>query len=197
MSRYRLFIIPIAALTAILATVAATPAAGQPPERDRYDVTNVERIADYCDLAGRPDLLVLREQHFVGTYRLKSRGPNDLPYTSDHFHYTTKRTNLANGKSITSDGVATGADLKVTDNGDGTSIVRSSSFTSDVSYDKSGARVHQFVGRTVFEVLTDNGGTPTDPTDDEFLEFLGIVKENIAVNSPDLDFCEIVHNVID
>lgn len=187
----------IAALAVILATAVATPANARPIEREHYDVTNVEVIADYCDLEGRPDLTVRREQHFVGTFQWKSRGPEDLPYTSDHLHYTTARTNIANGKSITSDGATKTLDRRVTDNGDNTSTVRVSSLTSDISYDGSGNTVHRFVSRTVDELLIDNGGTPTDPSDDEFLDFLRNVRENVQVNSPDLDFCEIVHNVID
>jgi hypothetical protein len=32
-----------------------------------------------------------------------------------------------------------------------------------------------------------DGGTPTDPSDDEFLEFLGVVKESTGRSD---DFCE-------
>jgi hypothetical protein len=169
----------------------------RPIEREHYDETNVEVITDYCDLDGRPDLTVRRVQHFVGTFQWKSRGPDDLPYSSDHLHYTTARTNLANGQSITSDGTTKTLDRKLTDNGNGTSTVRVSSLTSDFSYDNSGTTVHRFVGRNVYELLIDNGGTPKDPSDDEFLEFLGNIRENTQVNSPDLDFCEVVHDVID
>ena len=107
----------------------------------------------------------------------RTRRPSPLHHgTARHgtARHGTARTNIANGKSITSDGVVTNTDKTVIDIGDGTSTVRSSSFTSDVSYDASGTWVHQFVGRTIFDVLTDNGGTPTDPSDDEFLEFLGV-----------------------
>lgn len=196
MSRHRL-LIPIAALAALMVTAAAAPASARPIDRDHYDVTYVEDVEDYCDLEGRPDLTVRLEQHFVGTLQVKSRGPGDLPYTSDHLHYTTARTNLDNGKSITSDGTRKNFDRKVTDNGDGTSTVRVNSLTSDISYDGSGTTVHRFVGRVVYEELIDNGGTPSDLSDDQFLDFLGIVRENVQVNSPDLDFCEVVHNVID
>ena len=37
------------------------------------------------------------------------------------------------------------------------------------------------------EVLIDDGGTPTDPFDDEFLEFLGVVKESTGRSD---DFCD-------
>ena len=195
MSRNRL-LVPITALAALMITAAATPASARPVERNHYDETYVEVIEDYCDLEGKPDLTVRREQHLVGTLQVKSRGPGDLPYTSDHLHYTTARTNLDNNKSITSDGARKNFDRKVTDNGDGTSTRRVNSFVSDISYDGSGNTVHRFVSRAVYEELIDNGGTPTDLSDDEFLDFLGIVRENVQVNSPDLVFCEVVHNVI-
>ena len=43
-------------------------------------------------------------------------------------------------------------------------------------------------GQVRFELLIDNGGTPTNPDDDEELEFLGVVKESTGLND---DFCEL------
>ena len=39
------------------------------------------------------------------------------------------------------------------------------------------------------EVLIDNGGTIADPSDDEFIEFLGLVKESTGRTD---DFCAAV-----
>jgi hypothetical protein len=42
-------------------------------------------------------------------------------------------------------------------------------------------------GQERFEIRVDHGGTPTDPSDDAFLEFLGVVKESTGRTD---DFCE-------
>ncbi|HJR95736.1 MAG TPA: hypothetical protein VJ807_09890 [Gaiellaceae bacterium] len=42
-------------------------------------------------------------------------------------------------------------------------------------------------GQVRVEILIDHGGTPTDPSDDEELAFLGVVKESPGRND---DFCE-------
>ncbi len=39
------------------------------------------------------------------------------------------------------------------------------------------------------KTLVDNGGTPSDPSDDEFLKFLGVVKESTGRTD---DFCAAV-----
>ena len=44
-----------------------------------------------------------------------------------------------------------------------------------------------------FKILIDHGGTPTDPSDDEFLEFLGVVKESTGRSD---DFCAAILEAI-
>ena len=52
-------------------------------------------------------------------------------------------------------------------------------------------------GQTRFEVLIDHGGTPTDPSDDEFLEFPGVVKGSTGRNDLEgHDFCADIHEFI-
>ena len=52
-------------------------------------------------------------------------------------------------------------------------------------------------GQVRFELLIDHGGTPTDPTDDEELEFLGIVKGSTGRNDTEgRDFCADIHEFI-
>jgi hypothetical protein len=47
-----------------------------------------------------------------------------------------------------------------------------------------------------FEFLVDHGGTPTDPSDDEELEFVGVVKEAGRADTANRDFCEDIHEFI-
>jgi hypothetical protein len=178
------------ALAAIVTTAAPVQAA--PLEHEHFSDTNIEVIEDYCDLPGFTDLTVLREQYFDGQFLVKTQGADGLVYGMDHVSFVTVRTNVANGKSITTEGQYNNRDQRVTDNGDGTLTIRSAFAGSDQSYDTTGDVVQRTAGHSVFEVLVDHGGTPTDPSDDEFLEFLGVTME-VGHNSDTRDFCEIVH----
>jgi hypothetical protein len=172
--------------------LSATPVGAQPLEHDHYSDVTIEVIEDYCDLPGFADLTVLREQRFDGQILVQSRGPDGLAYTANHLRFVTVRTNLANGKTLTSEGHYNTTDRKVIDNGDGTLTIRSALTGSDHSYDTAGTFVHRLAGQGVFEVLFDHHGTPTDPSDDEFLEFLGVTKL-VGHDSDSRDFCLIVH----
>lgn len=77
-------------------------------------------------------------------------------------------------------------DLKVTDNGNGTLTVLVLATGNLVTYDQSGKAIARNPGQVRFEVLIGDGGTPQDPSDDEFLEFHGNVKGSTGRND---DFC--------
>lgn len=52
-------------------------------------------------------------------------------------------------------------------------------------------------GQIRFELLIDHGGTPTDPSDDEEIDFLGVVKGSTGRNDTEgRDFCDDVHEFI-
>jgi hypothetical protein len=75
----------------------------------------------------------------------------------------------------------------VTDNGDGTLTILLLSTGNAVLYGEDGKVIARDPGQIRVEILIDNGGTPTDPSDDEFIEFLGVVKESTGRSD---DFCE-------
>jgi hypothetical protein len=56
-----------------------------------------------------------------------------------------------------------------------------------------GKAIARSPGQIRFEVLIDNGATPTDPSGDEQLEFLGIIKGPTGCTD---DFCEAVVPVL-
>ena len=78
----------------------------------------------------------------------------------------------------------------MTDNGDGTlTILGLNAAKMSVVYGPDGKAIARGPGQIRFEVLIDNGGTPSDPSDDEELEFLGIVEGPTGRTD---DFCEAV-----
>jgi hypothetical protein len=60
-------------------------------------------------------------------------------------------------------------DLRVTDNGDGTLTILFLATGNDVFYGSDGEVIGRDPGQIRLEILVDHGGTPTDPSDDEFL----------------------------
>jgi hypothetical protein len=115
----------------------------------------------------------LRSECDLGAERRRRDG---LVYFGGNFNVTTVVTNLANDNSLTS--FATG---------DGTLTILILTTGNEVLYGEDGKVIARNPGQVRVEILIDHGGTPTDPTDDEFLEFLGVVKDSTGRND---DFCK-------
>jgi hypothetical protein len=165
-----------------LAFVAGTASAKQILRESFHDEGTVV-IEDFC---GVPGLTV--EDMFVvdGSVRAVPHGPNGLAYFLEHVTTTDVFTNVANGKAVTAVGKATEKDLKVTDNGDGTLTILVLATGNAVLYGPDGKPIARDPGQIRGEILVDHGGTPTDPFDDEFIAFLGIVKGSTGRSD---DFC--------
>jgi hypothetical protein len=131
--------------------------------------------------------LTVREA-FVLDVRVRavSHGPDGFAYFLEHVKETSVLTNLANGKSVTF--VRTGSsskDLKVTDNGDGTLTTLVRVVGDDVLYGADGKVIARDPGQSRFEVLSDHGGTPTDPFDDEVISVERVTESTGRTD----DFC--------
>jgi hypothetical protein len=142
------------------------------------------------DACGVPGLTL--EQAFVsdGRERITVRGPDGLSYYAAHEEVARTVTNVATGESVTQIITVRFTYLKVTDNGDGTSTLVTQRPTRAV-YIQDGQVIARGAGLVRFEELVDNGGTPTDPSDDEFL---GEVVVRDVGNRP--DFCATIIQAI-
>jgi hypothetical protein len=60
--------------------------------------------------------------------------------------------------------------------GDGTLTILVMATGNETVYTPDGKALYRNPGQIRFEILIDHGRTPTNPSDDEFLEFLGLVK---------------------
>ncbi len=116
-----------------------------------------------------------------------SRGPAGLTYSLQHGVTKEVLHNPATGTSLTSVATVTEKDMRVTDNGDGTFTILVLATGNAVLYGPGGKAIARNPGQTRFEVLIDDGGTPNDPSDDEFLGRLGTVKGSTGRND---DFCD-------
>jgi hypothetical protein len=140
--------------------------------------------ADFCGVDG---LNVTWDVTRDGHAHAVSRGRDKLPYFGFNTKSTEVVTNDANGNFVTARSTVTDKDLRVTDNGDGTLTLLILATGNAVLYGMDGEVIARNPGQVRFEILIDHGGTPTDPSDDEFLEFLGEVKGSTGRTD---DFCE-------
>lgn len=164
-------------------TLAAAASAGQ-VFRETIHEKDTLVLEDFCDVAG-----LTVERAFVLDLRVHvvPHGRDRLQYFLQHGIRPEVLTNPANGKSLTSVAKVIEKDLRVTDNGDGTLTILILATGNAVLYGENGKAIARSPGQIRFEILIDHGGTPNDPSDDEFLADLGVVKGSTGRSD---DFCE-------
>jgi hypothetical protein len=173
-------LLALAATTALVAATAAT--AGQ-VVKEEFHEEGTFVVEDFCGVVGM-DV----EISFVLDVRVHivPHGRDRLDYFLQHGTRTEVLTNLANGKQVNSLASVIEKDMRVTDNGDGTLTILIQATGNAVLYGANGKAIARNPGQVRFEILVDHGGTPTDPSDDEFLEDLGLVKGSTGRSD---DFC--------
>jgi len=164
-------------------TLAAAASAGQ-VFRETIHEEDTLVLEDFCDV---PGLTV--ELAFVLDLRVHavSHRRDRLDYFLQHGTRSEVLTNPANGKSLTSVAKVIEKDLRVTDNGDSTLTILILATGNAVLYGENGKAIARNPGQIRFEILIDHGGTPNDPSDDEVLADLGVVKGSTGRSD---DFCE-------
>jgi hypothetical protein len=176
----------LSALLALGVTAAAMLAAGaaaQPPVKERFHDEGTFVDEDFCGAGLTVDGTFVVD----GSVLVVAHGPDGLAYFLEHVSQTTTFTNRANGKTVTIESSVLNKDLRVTDNGDGTLTILFLATGNDVFYGPDGKAIGRNPGQVRFEILVDHGGTPTDPSDDEFLS-AEQVKGSTGRSD---DFCEV------
>jgi hypothetical protein len=173
----------ILALGAAAAVMLATAASAKQVFRETFHEENTFVLNDFC---GVPGLTVIDESVLDGRVQAVPHGRARLAYFLEHGKATDVYTNPANGKFITAVTTFIEKDLRVTDNGDGTLTITNLSTGNGVVYGEDGKAIARNPGQVRFKFLVDNGGTPADPSDDEFLADLGMVKGSTGRSD---DFC--------
>jgi hypothetical protein len=168
---------------AAAASLVAGPAQAKPLEKGTFHDEFTEVEADFCDV---PGLTVQFDVVVDGRFLVNPHGPDGLVYGKENIRSSAVGTNLANGKFITTKANFIGKDLKVTDNGDGTLTILTLATGNEAAFGMDGKAIARNPGQVRFELLIDHNGTPTDPTDDEFLAG-ELVKGSTGRND---DFCE-------
>jgi len=168
----------LAILTVGIGAAAATPIHWEPLHFEY----GPEATEDFCGVSG---LTVEQQGVIEGRFRTTTHGADGLPYYFEHVEWIDTWTNLETGEFLTVVGSSRGGDLRVTDNGDGTLTILVQGASRRERLNEDGERISLSAGLFAFEVLIDHAGTPTDPSDDVFLEFLGVVKD-VGLT---VDFC--------
>ncbi len=173
----------ILALGATAAAMLAVAASAAPPFKERFHDEGTFVEQDFCGAGLTVDGTFVED----GTLLVVAHGPNGLAYFLEHIDATFTFTNRANGKTVTLTSRVVKKDLRVTDNGDGTQTILILVTGNDVLYGPDGKAIGRNPGQIRFEILVDDAGTPTDPSDDVFLADLGVVKGSTGRSD---DFCE-------
>jgi hypothetical protein len=177
----------LGAMLALCATAAVTLAAAASAGQVFRETIHGEDTLVLEDFCGEQGLTV--EVASVLDLRVHAvpHGRDRLEYFLQHGTRTEVLTNLANGKSVTSVAKVIEKDMRVTDNGDGTLTILIQATGNAALYGENGKAIARNPGQIRFKILVDHGGTPSDPSDDEFLADLGIVKGSTGRSD---DFCE-------
>ena len=174
----------LAAGLAMVGSIAlAGGASAKPLEHTDFHDEFSEIINDFCEVSG---LTVQVDSVADGRFLFNPHGPDGLAYGHANVSFTNVFTNVANGNTVTEVGKVVDKDLRVTDNGDGTLTILVLTTGNAAVYGPDGKAIARNPGQVRFEFLVDHGGTPTDPSDDEFLEDLGVVKGSTGRTD---DFC--------
>jgi len=170
----------LALAVASAAVLAAVASAGQ-PLRETIHVDETAELENFCDVDGMTVGL-----HRVMDIRVQinTRGRDGFAYFMQHG--TRSEVFTFEGTSLTSSTRVNEKDLRITDNGDGTVTVLILATGNSVLYGPNGTAIARQPGQIRFELVIDDGGTPTDGSDDEVLSF-EVVKGSTGRSD---DFCE-------
>lgn len=177
----------LASVTAAASVTLAGTASADPPLNEGFHDEFTDIIDDYCGVPG----LTVRSDVVVDGKTLIHSGRQAS--FMEHVNGTFVDTNLANGNAITGAFHTMQRDVDAVDNGDGTLTVTFLATGNDVTYGPDGKAIARNPGQVRFELLIDHNGTPTDPTDDEVLDFIRVVKESTGRTD---DFCAAVVPVL-
>jgi hypothetical protein len=165
--------IGLVAAVVTVGSVSLTSIAEAKPFGERFHDETSDVITDFCD---EPGLTVRFDQVVDGRFQGVAHGRGKLIYFAEHVRFTSVVTNLANGNTLTEKGRVLTKDLKVVDNGDGTLTITVLATGPFTLYGPDGKAIARDPGQIRFALLIDHGGTPTDPSDDTELAFIGVTK---------------------
>jgi hypothetical protein len=180
-----------AGLAAAVSMTLAGGASAKPIEHTTFHEEFTETIEDFCDV---PGLTVQHDNTEDVRLLVNPHGPEGLIYFQFNVKFAGVYTNLANGNTVTEVGNGVDKDLRVTDNGDGTLTILALSTGNVAAFGPDGKALARNPGQVRFEFMVDHAGTPTDPSDDVFVEGSGSMVKGSTGRTD--DFCAAVVPVL-
>ena len=168
MRRSRAVILAVLLGFALPTLLSVALASAKPVDRGEFHNVFTGEIDDFCDV---PGFTVEFEAVVDGTFAVRSHGPDGLLFFMEHLTVSQTTTNPANGLSVVEKTRVLNKDLHVTDNGDGTLTIVFLATGPSSLYGPDGKAIARDPGQVRFEFVVDDGGTPTDPSDDVELSF--------------------------
>ena len=179
----------LAAGLAMVGSMAfAGGASAKPIEHRDFHDEFTETIENFCDVSG---LTVEQASVVDGRFLLNPHGSDGLAYAHTNARFTDVFTNQANQNTVTTVGRFVNKDIRVTDNGNGTLTILFLETGSAAAYGPDGKAIARDPGQERVELVIDQSGTPTDPSDDEVLQDR-LVKQTGRTD----DFCAAVVPVL-
>lgn len=169
MTRFRT-VTTIAAVLAGLAIPSVGLAGAASAAPIKWETLHDEFTEVQQDACGVPGLTLETALVLDTRQRFSSHGPDTLPYYQSFVEENNTITNVATGAFVTVAASYRFVDLKLTDNGDGTFTAIGQAPGHRVMYNQAGQMIARGAGLFRFLQVWDNGGTPTDPSDDFLLE---------------------------
>ena len=154
----------LAALGAVpfLVLGLTTPVQSAPPERIAID--EVEELD--IPLCGIDTHVRLVEQ---GTLTVRSRGPSGIAYFAERLERDAYNTNVETGLTVHVSQRFRPRDQRIVDNGDGTLTIHWQATFTQSDHAPDGSVAFRTAGRQTGIIVVDDGGTPSDPDDDEVI----------------------------
>lgn len=180
--RSALLIIGLAIASAL---VTSTPATAKPLDKGHFHDVFTGDVYD-CD-----GTLAQDSGDVSGNFLVNLRGSSAFPYFRESVHGTVVTTNLETGGTYTQIFTANSKDQTIVDNGDGTITITVFASGGSRFYDTDGNFVLKDPGGVRFAFDVNYNGTPSDPSDDEFIEGSFRLVRASTGNSDfsDRDFC--------
>jgi len=149
-------------------TWAATPERGTVIDRGTLENEDHFLVEDSCDV---PGLTTQVDIVWHGTYVIRARGRERLPYDSVRWRGDYVFTNVDNGKYVTIHSDIWEKDIWVRNNHDGTSTGLNTGRRHAVMRNQHGRKLAYESVRTLARWKKDNNHTPRKPGDDEFINW--------------------------
>ncbi|MGW4929320.1 hypothetical protein ACWEOH_09220 [Agromyces sp. NPDC004153] len=180
----------VAAASALFLVLTATPASAARPVIDHWSEhsEHIEQV-EHTDPPWCPDVPfdVLYVEDASGTFRFGQHGDGNY-YGASSIRSTGSWTNVENGMSFSFVRHGSDKDVHVTDNGDGTITIDVAGMGVTKYYDDSGDLLFVDSGRGSGQLTLDINGTPENPDDDVFVDFIP-GDQHGRTDTMNRDFC--------